>query len=121
MVKGAPKNQASTSTGTSSGSALPPTLPSMATGQDPTDPLTVLNGPMGHGVMAGLNPFEGMGVNIGDPNLVCLLSNPHSLHPSIPMSMTNIPVDAINDGLSRILPTHVSNHVRSSYSRTSSQ
>jgi ubiquilin len=115
MVKGAPKNQASTSTATSSGSALPPTLPSMATGQDPADPLTVLNGPMGHGVMAGLNPFEGMGVNIGDPNLVCIFS----LFPSF--NNNNIPLDAINDGLSRILPTHVPNHVRSSYTRSSSQ
>ena len=77
MVKGAARNQGVS--GSTSGSALPPTLPSMATGQNPTDPLTVLNGPMGHGLMAGFNPFQGMGVNIGDPNFVSLLSseNPH--------------------------------------------
>lgn len=46
----------------------------MATGQDPHDPLTLLNGPMGHGLMAGFNPFQGMGVNLGDPNLVSHLS-----------------------------------------------
>jgi ubiquilin len=69
MVKGAARNQASGS-GSTGGSALPPSLPSMATGQNPNDPLTVLNGPMGHGVMAGFNPFQGMGVNIGDPNFV---------------------------------------------------
>ncbi|KAG8865087.1 hypothetical protein FRC20_009892, partial [Serendipita sp. 405] len=64
MVKGAPRTQASTS------SALPPSLPTMATGQNPSDPLTMLNGPMGHGVMAGLNPFQDMGVNINDPNMM---------------------------------------------------
>ena len=42
----------------------------MATGQNPNDPLTVLNGPMGHGLMAGFNPFQGMGVNLNDPNMV---------------------------------------------------
>jgi ubiquilin len=42
----------------------------MATGQNPNDPLTVLNGPMGHGLMAGFNPFQGMGVNMNDPNMV---------------------------------------------------
>jgi ubiquilin len=45
----------------------------MATGQNPNDPLTVLNGPMGHGLMAGFNPFQGMGVNFNDPNMVRLL------------------------------------------------
>lgn len=67
MVKGAPKTQAGTS---SAASALPPQLPTMATGQDPNDPLTVLNGPMGHGLMAGFNPFQGMGINPSDPNMV---------------------------------------------------
>ena len=70
MVKGAPRAQASTSTSNASGSALPPSLPSMATGQNPSDPLTLLNGPMGHGLMAGFNPFQGMGVNTNDPNMV---------------------------------------------------
>jgi len=42
----------------------------MATGQNPADPLTQLNGMAGHGLMAGLNPFAGMGVNQNDPNMV---------------------------------------------------
>jgi ubiquilin len=50
----------------------------MATGQDPRDPLTTLNGPMGHGVMGNFNPFQGMGVNLGDPNFVCLTYPPYN-------------------------------------------
>lgn len=42
----------------------------MQAGQNPTDPLTQLNGPRGHGVMAGFNPFAGAGVNLNDPNMV---------------------------------------------------
>lgn len=73
MVKGAARSPAGPSSST--GSALPPAgaLGSMATGQNPNDPLTVLNGPMGHGLMAGFNPFQGMGVNLNDPNMVRLL------------------------------------------------
>ena len=42
----------------------------MQAGQNPADPLTQLNGPMAHGLMAGFNPFAGMGVNTNDPNMV---------------------------------------------------
>jgi ubiquilin len=53
----------------------------MATGQNPNDPLTVLNGPMGHGLMAGFNPFQGMGVNLNDPNMVRLQNIWHKQFP----------------------------------------
>jgi ubiquilin len=42
----------------------------MAAGQNPSDPLTQLNSHLGHGVMAGFNPFANMGVNPNDPNMV---------------------------------------------------
>lgn len=42
----------------------------MQAGQNPSDPLTLLNGYMGHGLMAGMNPFAEMGVNQNDPNMV---------------------------------------------------
>ncbi|GJJ13578.1 hypothetical protein Clacol_007834 [Clathrus columnatus] len=64
MVKGAARNHASTS------SSTPQVLPTMQAGQNPSDPLTVLNGPMGHGLMAGFNPFAGLGVNPNDPNMM---------------------------------------------------
>jgi ubiquilin len=43
----------------------------MQTGQNVHDPLTQLNGHMGFGAMAGLNPFGEMGLNPNDPNMVC--------------------------------------------------
>lgn len=64
MVKGAARNNAGSSTST------PQPLPAMQAGQNPSDPLTVLNGPMGHGLMAGFNPFASLGVNPNDPNMV---------------------------------------------------
>lgn len=64
MVKGAARNAA-----TASSSSSQP-LPTMQAGQNPSDPLTLLNSHMGHGVMAGFNPFEGLGVNPNDPNMV---------------------------------------------------
>lgn len=42
----------------------------MQAGQNPSDPLTLLNSYMGHGLMAGFNPFAEMGVNPNDPNVV---------------------------------------------------
>ena len=51
-------------------SAAPQPLPTMQAGQNPHDPLTQLNGPMGFGLMAGFNPFADMGVNPNDPNMV---------------------------------------------------
>jgi ubiquilin len=72
MVKGAAR-----AAGAAAQSSSTQPLPTMQAGQNPTDPLTVLNGPMGHGVMAGFNPFASMGVNPTDPNMVirllCLL------------------------------------------------
>ena len=70
MVKGAARSPAGPSSSTASALPPPGALGSMATGQNPNDPLTVLNGPMGHGLMAGFNPFQGMGVNLNDPNMV---------------------------------------------------
>jgi len=68
MVKGAARPSGSGAASSSASSAQP--LPTMQAGQNPTDPLTVLNGPMGHGVMAGFNPFAGMGMNMNDPNMM---------------------------------------------------
>ena len=71
MVKGAARQNASGSSGTGSTSGVQPQrLPAMQAGQNPTDPLTVLNGPMGHGLLAGFNPFAEMGLNPNDPNMV---------------------------------------------------
>ena len=67
MVKGAARN---TSTSTSSSAPASQQLPAMQAGQNPSDPLTLLNGYMGHGLMAGFNPFQGMGLNPNDPNMV---------------------------------------------------
>lgn len=64
MVKGAARAGASAQTST------PQPLPTMQAGQNPHDPLTQLNGPMGFGLMAGLNPFAEMGLNPNDPNMV---------------------------------------------------
>ncbi|KZS93488.1 hypothetical protein SISNIDRAFT_485732 [Sistotremastrum niveocremeum HHB9708] len=65
MVKGVAKsNNAS-----SSSSETTQPLPTMQAGQNPADPLTQLNGPMAHGLMAGFNPFADLGVNTGDPNM----------------------------------------------------
>ena len=65
MVKGAAR--AAPASGASS---TPQPLPTMQAGQNPHDPLTQLNGPMGFGLMAGFNPFADMGVNPNDPNMV---------------------------------------------------
>ncbi len=74
MVKGAAKpSGASPSTPSSTSSSGAPRLPTMQTGQNPHDPLTLLNGPMGHGLslgQGGLNPFAGLDVNPNDPNMV---------------------------------------------------
>ncbi|KIY51932.1 hypothetical protein FISHEDRAFT_36246 [Fistulina hepatica ATCC 64428] len=72
MVKGAARAAASTSQ-----AAAPQQLPAMQAGQNPHDPLTQLNGPMGFGAMAGLNPFADMGLNPNDPNMMQgMLENP---------------------------------------------
>jgi len=76
MVKGVARPA-----GTDPASAPPPQqLPTMQTGQNPSDPLTLLNGPMGHGLMAGFNPFAGAGVNTNDPNMMqSLMESPQFL------------------------------------------
>ena len=50
----------------------------MSTGQLPSDPLTQLNGPMGHGILTNaFNPFADMGLNPNDPNMMQgMLDNP---------------------------------------------
>ncbi|KAG8725395.1 hypothetical protein FRC09_000036 [Ceratobasidium sp. 395] len=70
MVKGAPKPNAS------SASAPAQTLPSMQTGQTSTE--TLLNGPRGHGALAGLNMADLFGgANPTDPNMMQnMLSSP---------------------------------------------
>jgi len=52
----------------------------MQAGQNPSDPLTQLDGPAGHGLLAGFNPFAGTGVNTNDPNMMQgLLDSPQFL------------------------------------------
>ena len=74
MVKGAAKPaSSSSSSSTTTSSSGGPRLPTMQSGQNPHDPLTLLNGPMGHGLSLGhgaLNPFAGLDVNPNDPNMV---------------------------------------------------
>jgi hypothetical protein len=99
MVKGAPR-QATSPTGASTSQPLP----AMQTGQNPHDPLTLLNGPMGHGVMAGINPFATMGLNPNDPNMVghlsySVVSECSAILSRIDARVDGIPgVHAANDG-----------------------
>ncbi|TFY74613.1 hypothetical protein EWM64_g9398, partial [Hericium alpestre] len=72
MVKGAARSAASTS---SAQPAAAQPLPSMQTGQNVHDPLTQLNSHMGYGLMAGLNPFQEMGLNPNDPNMMQNMMN----------------------------------------------
>ncbi|TFK83224.1 hypothetical protein K466DRAFT_589902 [Polyporus arcularius HHB13444] len=74
MVKGAARS------GPSTQAAAPQQLPTMQAGQNPHDPLTQLNGPMGFGLMAGFNPFQEMGLNPNDPNMMqSMLNSPQFL------------------------------------------
>ncbi|KAI0714533.1 hypothetical protein C8Q76DRAFT_568311, partial [Earliella scabrosa] len=74
MVKGAARS------GPAAQSSTPQQLPTMQAGQNPHDPLTQLNGPMGFGLMAGLNPFAEMGLNPNDPNMMQnMLNSPQFL------------------------------------------
>ncbi|KAG8902239.1 hypothetical protein FRC00_014456 [Tulasnella sp. 408] len=63
MVKGVARTQPEAS-------SSPQRLPTMAAGQSPSDPLTMLNTPMAHGALAGFNPFADMGINPNDPNML---------------------------------------------------
>lgn len=56
----------------------------MQAGQSPSDPLTLLNGYMGHGLMAGFNPFSDMGLNQNDPNMVRPASAAHPRSTNVP-------------------------------------
>ncbi|KAJ7475806.1 hypothetical protein FB451DRAFT_1244842 [Mycena latifolia] len=77
MVKGAVRSGAAS---TSSQPAAPQQLPTMQTGQNPNDPLTLLNTPAGFGALAGLNPFADMGLNPNDPNMLQgMMNNPQFL------------------------------------------
>ncbi|KAJ7104200.1 hypothetical protein B0H15DRAFT_14058 [Mycena belliarum] len=77
MVKGAVRSGAAS---TSSQPAAPQQLPTMQTGQNPSDPLTQLNSHAGFGAMAGFNPFADMGVNPNDPNMLQgMMNNPQFL------------------------------------------
>ncbi|KAK0421540.1 hypothetical protein EV421DRAFT_1747781 [Armillaria borealis] len=69
MVKGVARGNASSS------AAAPQPLPTMQTGQNPHDPLTLLNSHLGYGAMAGINPFADMGLNQNDPNMLQTMMN----------------------------------------------
>jgi len=92
MVKGVARPA-----GTDPASAPPPQqLPTMQTGQNPSDPLTLLNGPMGHGLMAGFNPFAGAGVNTNDPNMMQnLMESPQFLQQMASMMSNPALVDQL--------------------------
>lgn len=72
MVKGVSRSTGGGSSSTGGASPAPQQLPTMQTGQNVHDPLTQLNGHMGFGAMAGLNPFGELGLNQNDPNMVCV-------------------------------------------------
>jgi ubiquilin len=88
MVKGV-----SRSTGgapSSSGApAAPQQPPPMQTGQNVHDPLTQLNGHMGFGAMAGLNPFGEMGLNQNDPNMMQSMMNSPQFMQQMSAMMSN--------------------------------
>jgi len=74
MVKGVSRS------GSSQQSSTPQPLPNMQTGQNPHDPLTQLNSHLGYGAMAGFNPFQDMGLNPNDPNMLqTMLNSPQFL------------------------------------------
>jgi hypothetical protein len=81
MVKGVSRSTGGGSSSTGGASPAPQQLPTMQTGQNVHDPLTQLNGHMGFGAMAGLNPFGELGLNQNDPNMVCVFDSSFSLGP----------------------------------------
>ncbi|KAJ8082806.1 hypothetical protein PM082_008662 [Marasmius tenuissimus] len=93
MVKGAARAGASTST-SSQPTSQP--LPTMQSGQNPSDPLTQLNSHMGFGAMAGLNPFADMGLNPNDPNMMqSMMNSPEVLQQMAGMMSNPAIVDQI--------------------------
>ena len=101
MVKGVARTQQAEGSSTQR-------LPTMAAGQNPSDPLTILNTPMAHGAMAGFNPFADMGLNPNDPNMVRRDS------PSLRVTRSHLtPADARHDGLASIPRANVCHDVAS--------
>ncbi|PPQ73424.1 hypothetical protein CVT26_015775 [Gymnopilus dilepis] len=79
MVKGVARSSGGSSS-SSGASSTPQQLPTMQAGQNVHDPLTQLNGHMGFGAMAGLNPFGELGLNPNDPNMLqSMLNSPQFL------------------------------------------
>ncbi|EDR10673.1 uncharacterized protein LACBIDRAFT_317414 [Laccaria bicolor S238N-H82] len=74
-VNGIPRSSGGASNSSSpSSNSMPQPLPMMQTGQNPHDPLTQLNSHMGFSAMAGLNLFDDMGLNLNDPNVMCVFA-----------------------------------------------
>ncbi|KAF4621792.1 hypothetical protein D9613_012200 [Agrocybe pediades] len=95
MVKGVSRSTGGAS-GSSGSSTTPQQLPTMQTGQNVHDPLTQLNGHMGFGAMAGLNPFGEMGLNPNDPNMMqTMLNSPQFLQQMSAMMSNPAVVDQI--------------------------
>ncbi|KAF9269700.1 hypothetical protein L218DRAFT_976715 [Marasmius fiardii PR-910] len=93
MVKGAAR---SGGTGSTSSQSTSQPLPTMQSGQNPSDPLTQLNSHMGFGAMAGLNPFADMGLNPNDPNMMqSMMNSPEVLQQMAGMMSNPAIVDQI--------------------------
>ncbi|KIM36527.1 hypothetical protein M413DRAFT_449070 [Hebeloma cylindrosporum] len=88
MVKGVSRSGAGGSS-SSGAPATPQPLPAMQTGQNVHDPLTQLNGHMGFGAMAGLNPFGEMGLNPNDPNMMQTMMNSPTFLQQMSAMMSN--------------------------------
>ncbi|KAG7095354.1 hypothetical protein E1B28_006113 [Marasmius oreades] len=93
MVKGAAR---SGGTGSTPSQSTSHPLPTMQSGQNPSDPLTQLNSHMGFGAMAGLNPFADMGLNPNDPNMMqSMMNSPEVLQQMAGMMSNPAIVDQI--------------------------
>ncbi|RXW15552.1 hypothetical protein EST38_g10301 [Candolleomyces aberdarensis] len=78
MVKGAARSGAAGGPSTSSTSSTTQQLPTnIQAGQNPHDPLTLLNSSMafGHPGVANFNPFAELGLNPNDPNMMQTMMN----------------------------------------------
>ncbi|KAF5315313.1 hypothetical protein D9619_007541 [Psilocybe cf. subviscida] len=96
MVKGAARPAGGASSAAAGTGAPPQALPTMQTGQNVHDPLTQLNGHMGFGAMAGLNPFGEMGLNQNDPNMMqTMLNSPQFLQQMSAMMSNPAVIDQI--------------------------
>jgi ubiquilin len=83
MVKGAARSGAAGGSSTSSTSSPAQQLPTnIQAGQNPHDPLTLLNSSLafGHPGVANFNPFAELGLNPNDPNMMqTMMSSPQFL------------------------------------------